>query len=122
MTRNSTPRTVYTQIFHKISEDIANGVYQKGDMIPTQNELAEAFGVSRVTVPDHRILRELSEVRYFLHPHPVQPQAAGQRQHPELQQDHGLYLRRGFGGHVRDHGQGGRGPGTLPGAFGTCAG
>ena len=34
MTRNSTPRTVYTQIFHKISEDIANGVYQKGDMIP----------------------------------------------------------------------------------------
>ena len=50
MTRNSTPRTVYTQIFHKISEDIANGVYQKGDMIPTQNELAEAFGVSRVTV------------------------------------------------------------------------
>ena len=50
MTKNSTPRTVYTQIFHKISEDIANGVYQRGDMIPTQNELAEAFGVSRVTV------------------------------------------------------------------------
>ena len=53
MTRNSTPRTVYTQIFHKISEDIANGVYQKGDMIPTQNELAEAFGAKgyRATTP-----------------------------------------------------------------------
>ena len=57
MTRNSTPRTVYTQIFHKISEDIANGVYQKGDMIPTQNELAEAFGVSRVTAVSYTHLR-----------------------------------------------------------------
>lgn len=42
--------SIYMDIYYQIVDDIMNGVYGMGDAIPTQNELAERFGVSRVTV------------------------------------------------------------------------
>lgn len=43
-------KSVYMHICYQIIEDVINGKYEVGDVIPTQNELAEAFRVSRATV------------------------------------------------------------------------
>lgn len=43
-------RSVYMKIYYHIIDDIMNGYYDMGDIIPTQNELAARFNVSRVTV------------------------------------------------------------------------
>jgi len=37
-------------IYYELVNDIVDGKYRVGDIIPTQNKLAERFGVSRVTV------------------------------------------------------------------------
>ncbi len=50
MTKSTGSRPVYMEIYYKIIDDIMNGVYNIGDLIPTQNELAVQFNVSRVTV------------------------------------------------------------------------
>ena len=42
--------SVYMSIYYQLVDDIIDGKYKVGDVIPTQNELAERFGVSRVTV------------------------------------------------------------------------
>ena len=39
-------QTVYQDLFEKIN----NGYYSQGDLIPTEEQLCEAYGVSRVTV------------------------------------------------------------------------
>lgn len=41
---------VYKQIKEDIVEDILNGVYEPGDMIPKQSDYAEKYNVSRLTV------------------------------------------------------------------------
>ncbi|CAH0122604.1 MULTISPECIES: GntR family transcriptional regulator [unclassified Paenibacillus] len=41
---------LYKQLKNKILDDIVNQVYQVDDMIPSQFEYAEKYGVSRVTV------------------------------------------------------------------------
>lgn len=43
-------KPLYKQLKEKILQDISNQVYKPGDMIPSQNELAKLYDVSRVTV------------------------------------------------------------------------
>ena len=42
--------STYMRIYYHLINEIMTGKYNIGDLIPTQNELAEQFGVSRVTV------------------------------------------------------------------------
>ena len=46
----SNTNSIYMRIYYQLIDDIMTGKYNVGDAIPTQNELAERFGVSRVTV------------------------------------------------------------------------
>ena len=46
----SIPVPLYFQLKNLISEQIRNGTYQSGDLIPTENELSDMFGISRTTV------------------------------------------------------------------------
>ncbi len=41
---------LYKQIVRVLSDSIANGTYRPGDKLPTEAELIEQFGVSRITV------------------------------------------------------------------------
>lgn len=50
---------VYHQIARLIHARIYHGIYQAGSAIPTENELGEEFGVSRLTV--RQAIRELSD-------------------------------------------------------------
>lgn len=43
-------QAVYMQIYYRIINDIIENQYQPGDFLPTQNEYAERFCVSRLTV------------------------------------------------------------------------
>lgn len=44
------PGSLYMQIFHRLMELIVSGTFPLGGAIPTQNELAQQFGASRVTI------------------------------------------------------------------------
>lgn len=52
MTANTVTKknSVYMNICYKIIEDVINGKYEIGDFIPTQNELADMYKVSRATI------------------------------------------------------------------------
>jgi len=52
-------KPLYKQLKEKILQDISNQIYKPGDKIPSQNELAKIYGVSRVTVK-----QALSELIY----------------------------------------------------------
>ena len=54
------PTTLYEQVVEQIKEQIAKGVYQKGDMLPSEKELIAMTGVSRITVRE--ALKTLAEV------------------------------------------------------------
>lgn len=43
-------KPLYKQLKEKILQDISSQIYKPGDMIPSQNELAKLYDVSRVTV------------------------------------------------------------------------
>jgi GntR family transcriptional regulator len=45
-------RPAYQKIIDDISDDILTGVYTKGDVVPTQAQLAQMYSVSRITVRD----------------------------------------------------------------------
>ncbi len=49
----------YTQVYNDLVTKIQNGTYRPGDRIPTELELAEFYGVSRVTVG--RALKQMTE-------------------------------------------------------------
>lgn len=49
---------LYVQIVEQLQYDIKNGLYSKGDRLPTETELAQQYGVSRITV--RRAVDELS--------------------------------------------------------------
>ncbi|WP_086643776.1 histidine utilization repressor [Acetobacter sp. DsW_063] len=51
------PASRYEQVKHYITERIASGEWGVGSRLPSENELVETLGVSRMTV--HRALREL---------------------------------------------------------------
>lgn len=46
----STPIPLYFQLKNIILHEMQKGTYQQGDMIPTEKELSEFFGLSRTTV------------------------------------------------------------------------
>lgn len=52
--------TLYEQVVVQIKEMIAQGIYRKGDMLPSEKELIEKTGVSRITVRE--ALKTLAEV------------------------------------------------------------
>lgn len=41
---------LYEQVFQQLKEAVRNGIYKKGDLLPSEKELMEQMGVSRVTV------------------------------------------------------------------------
>lgn len=50
---------LYEQVISQIRDQIIRGVYQKGDALPSEKELTESTGVSRITVREAlRILAE----------------------------------------------------------------
>ena len=50
---------LYTQVLEQVKSMIAQGVYKKGDLLPSEKELIEMMGVSRITV--RKALQILSE-------------------------------------------------------------
>jgi DNA-binding FadR family transcriptional regulator len=53
------PRRLYEQISRKLAKSIAEGEYGLGQRLPSERELAQAFGVSRPTVREAIIALEL---------------------------------------------------------------
>lgn len=41
---------LHEQVFEQIKNMVKEGIYKKGDFLPSENELVEMLGVSRVTV------------------------------------------------------------------------
>ena len=41
---------LYAQIVEQLQYDIKNGMYSKSGRLPTESELSEQYGVSRITV------------------------------------------------------------------------
>lgn len=60
MLKKVTGTTLYEQVMDRIRDMILQGVYQKGDMLPSEKELMQMTGVSRITVRE--ALRMLAEV------------------------------------------------------------
>ena len=50
---------LYAQIFHKMREQILAGIYRPGERLPSENEIAEYFGVSIIT--SKRVLNDLAD-------------------------------------------------------------
>jgi DNA-binding FadR family transcriptional regulator len=53
------PRRLYEQISQKLAKAIADGKYAVGQRLPSERELAQAFGISRPTVREAIIALEL---------------------------------------------------------------
>lgn len=60
MLKKVTGTTLYEQVMDQIRDLILRGVYQKGDSLPSEKELMQMTGVSRITVRE--ALRALAEV------------------------------------------------------------
>ena len=54
---------LYQQVMDHIRDDIHQGTYAEGDRIPSEAELSEIYGVSRITV--RRAVKELSDDGYL---------------------------------------------------------
>ena len=46
---NPTGEPRYLAVFNQLCQDITDGVYQVGELLPTEHELCDLFGVSRFT-------------------------------------------------------------------------
>ncbi len=53
------PEPLYQQIKNTIQDKIRNGDWSAGEKLPSENELVNALGLSRMTI--HRALRELTQ-------------------------------------------------------------
>ena len=51
---------LYEQVARMILNSIADGIYRKGDMLPSEKDLIEMTGVSRITVRE--ALKKLAEM------------------------------------------------------------
>ena len=59
MLKKVTGTTLYEQVMDQIRNGIVRGVYKKGDLLPSEKELMQMTGVSRITVRE--ALRALAE-------------------------------------------------------------
>lgn len=48
--RSKTALSLYLQIFQNLSKEIEDGVYEAGQIIPSEKQFQEEFGVSRMTI------------------------------------------------------------------------
>lgn len=55
---------LYRQLMEELKEQIHNGKYKAGDQIPTEPELANQYGVSRITV--RKTIEELCDQGYLV--------------------------------------------------------
>mgnify|MGYP000031550458 CR=1 FL=1 len=49
---NLSREQLYYQLYNIVFQDITNGVYEVGDLIPSETEYMQKFSVSRTTVAD----------------------------------------------------------------------
>jgi len=74
---------LYQQLYEILSGDLARGVWRPGDMIPTETELTQRYGISRITVrqvldmlvKDGLIYRQRGRGSFVAHPPIQQPVA-----------------------------------------------
>ena len=57
---------LYLQLYTVLKNDLENGVYKKGERIPTEAELSQKYGVSRITLRNalDKLVRDNYLVRY----------------------------------------------------------
>lgn len=60
MIRKVTSQKLYEQVEEQVRDMVLSGVYKKGDLLPSEKELMEMTGVSRITVRE--AIRGLAEV------------------------------------------------------------
>lgn len=64
MEKIETGKRLYEQVVERINDMITRGLYQKGDLLPSEKELMEMMGVSRITVREAlRLLSEAGVIR-----------------------------------------------------------
>ncbi|GJL81257.1 MAG: histidine utilization repressor [marine bacterium B5-7] len=75
---------LYQQIKNEIAERVRSGTWSSGERLPSENELVEMLGVSRMTI--HRALRELTRDNILMRVHGVGTFVAERRPHASLVQ------------------------------------
>lgn len=60
MIKKVTSQTLYQQVEEQLRDMVLSGVYKKGDLLPSEKDLMEMTGVSRITVRE--AIRGLAEV------------------------------------------------------------
>jgi len=74
--KRDSPFTLSYQLRQILEDKISSGKYKPGDPFPTEREIAEQFGVSRITVREAKRISEKTQERkggetiIFLHKHP----------------------------------------------------
>lgn len=63
MSRKNVQEPLYEQVLKELKGKIVSGVYRKGDLLPSEKELIEEFGVSRITV--RKTLSLLAEMGFI---------------------------------------------------------
>lgn len=63
MKKNEEQMTRYKQVVYSLKKQIVSGVYQKGEFLPSEKELIESFGVSRITI--RRALSMLADMGFI---------------------------------------------------------
>ena len=64
MEKISAGKRLYEQVVERVRGMIEEGMYQKGDLLPSEKELTEMMGVSRITVREAmRLLSEAGVIR-----------------------------------------------------------
>ncbi len=76
------PEPLYQQIKNTIQHKIKNGDWNAGKKLPSENELVDALGVSRMTI--HRALRELTQAGLITRVHGVGSFVADMPRHASL--------------------------------------
>jgi GntR family histidine utilization transcriptional repressor len=76
------PEPLYQQIKNTIQHKIRNGDWSVGKKLPSENELVDALGVSRMTI--HRALRELTQAGLINRVHGVGSFVADVPRHASL--------------------------------------
>jgi GntR family transcriptional regulator len=82
---------LYHQVFAKLRDQIAEGVYQKGDALPGEYDLAAHFKVSRITV--RRALEELAAHGSIVREHGSGTFVSGRAASPPLRTSIDDFLR-----------------------------